>query len=230
MRRAWSKERLEAGQRVGEVVEAASHRFLAQCYRLYCSPPLGAFVRTESVQPPLSPFANGRQRGIEREAEGETFHIYAVVYGISTESLDPGRPVIARGEDENVEEDVYRSNPQLERLLCTRFEALIVGHSDGDTCNQYLPAFPPRIHSFVYQCTPEEVGQFTRSVDFLGLLVNSVPAGQGITDEVIAACIRQASAQLEDSHSFLVGAGKALAVQLAGDTPRLNSILRRLSP
>ncbi len=230
MRRGWSEERLEEGRRVGEVVEAASHRVLAQCYRLYCSPPLGAFVRTESVRPPLSQFATGRQRGIEGEAEGETSHVYAVVYGISTESLDPGRPVVARGQDEIKEEDVYRSNPQLERLLCTRFEALIVGHSDGDTCNQYLPALPPRIHSFVYSCTPEEVGQFTRSMDFLTLLVNSVPAGPGITDEVITACLRQAGAQLEDPRSFLVGAGKALAVQLAGDTPRLNSILRKLSP
>ena len=230
MREARLRGRFEAGQRIGEVVEAASHRILAQCYRLYCSPPLGAFVRTESVQYPLSPFANGRQREIEREAEGETSHIYAVVYGISTESLDPGRPVIARGEYENSEEDVYRSNPQLERLLCTRFEALIVGHSDGDTCNQRLPALPPRIHSFVYLCTPEEVGQFTRSMDFLSLLANSVPSGQGITDEVIVACLRQASAHLETPRGFLVGAGKALAVQLAGDTPRLNSILRRLSP
>ena len=52
---ARSGESLEGGQRVGEVVEAASHRFLAQCYRLYCSPPLGAFVRTQSVRTSLSP-------------------------------------------------------------------------------------------------------------------------------------------------------------------------------
>ena len=227
---AWSGEGLEGGQRIGEVVEAASHRFLAQCYRLYCSPPLGAFVRTRSVRTDLSPFVDGVQGAVEGGAEADTSHVYAVVCGISTESLDPGRPVIARGEDENRDEDVYRSNPQLERLLCTRFEALIVGHSEGDTCVQYLPALPPRIHSFVYLCTPEEVGRFTRSLDFLSLLVNSVPSGQGIADEVVAACLRQAGAHLEDSGSFLVGAGKALAVQLADDTPRLNSILRRLSP
>lgn len=227
---ARSGESLEGGRRVGEVVEAASHRFLAQCYRLYCSPPLGAFVRTQSVPTSLSPFVDGRQEGIQGGSEADTSHIYAVVCGISTESLDPGRPVVARGEDENRDEDVYRSNPQLERLLCTRFEALIVGHGDGDTCVQYLPALPPRIHSFVYLCDPEEVGRFTRSMDFLSLLVNSVPSGQGIADEVVAACLRQAGAQIEDSGSFLVGAGKALAVQLADDTPRLNSILRRLSP
>ena len=196
-------------RRVGEVVESASHRYVAQCYRLYESPPLGAFVRTGSSL---------------------THHVYAVVYGVSTEALDPTRPVIARGEDERTEEDIYRSNPQLERLLCTRFEALIVGHGDGATCNQYLPAQPPRIHSFVYSCTSEEVTRFTGSMDFLSLLLNSSPAGRGVTDDVIAACVRQASRQSDDSRSFLVRGGKALAEQLPTDLPRLNSILKRLSP
>ena len=99
--------------RIGEVVESASERFVAQCYQLYQSPSLGAFVRTDAA-----PRAGG---------EFEPSSIYAVVCGVSTQALDPGRPVVARGEEEATEEDVYRSNPQLMRLLCTRFEALIVG-------------------------------------------------------------------------------------------------------
>ena len=220
MTEAWANEQGTALRRIGEVVESASPRFTTQCYGLYQSPPLGAFVRTESSL--TSTFIP--------EGGGDTSHIYAVVYGVTTHALDPSRPVFARGEDEESEEDIYRSNPQLARLLCTRFEALIVGHGDGAVFNQYLPAVPPRIHAFVYLCTPEEVGQFTRSLDYLNLLVNSSPAGRGTTDEVIAACVRQASAQLEDPSSFLVNAGKALAVQLTGDLPRLNSILRRISP
>ena len=231
--------------RIGEVVESASHRYVAQCYGLYESPPLGAFVRTgasPSSDPSLSPLgkgglrevaplSNGELRGVAGgQGESESHHVYAVVYGVRTEALDPTRPVIARGEDERTEEDIYRSNPQLERLLCTRFEALIVGHGDGTTCNQYLPAQPPRIHSFVYSCTSEEVARFTGSMDFLSLLLNSSPAGRGVTDDVIAACVRQASQQSDDSRSFLVRGGKALAEQLPTDLPRLNSILRRLSP
>ena len=242
MREALSNEGGIAPQRIGEVVESASHQFTAQCYRLYQSPPLGAFVRTVSTpnpsvpplnHPPVSPLSKGGHRGVERgvEGDGEPSSIYAVVYGVSTQALDPGRPVIARGEDEDSEEGIYRSNPQLARLLCTRFEALIVGHGDSNAYKQYLPALPPRIHAFVYPCAPEEVGQFTgEKLDFLTLLVNSSVAGRGITDEVIAACLRQASAELEDPRSFLVQAGKALAVQLTGDLPRLNAILRRLSP
>ena len=203
-------------QRVGEVVSSASHRFTAQCYRLYEAPPLGAFVRTDSQSGP--------------DAGDGTARIYAVVFGVSTGALDPGRPVYARGENEDNEEDVYRSNPQLSRLLCTRFDALIVGHGDGGGYNQYLPAQPPRIHSFVYSCTPEELQGATGSLDFLSLLVTSATGDRGITDEVIAACLRQVGNQSGDPRGFLVRAGKALAVQLAGDLPRLNSILKRLSP
>lgn len=123
-----------------------------------------------------------------------------------------------------------RAIPQLERLLATRFEVLIVGHGTGSVVNQYLPALPPRIHAFVYSSTPDEVVSFTRSLDFLSLLVHSSPAGRGITDEVVAACLRQASGHVAEPRGFLVRAGKALAAQLAGDMPRLNAILRRLSP
>ncbi len=204
-------------RRVGEVVESASHRFVAQCYRLYEAPPLGAFVHTEEPS--------------DERGDGEVSHTYAVVYRVSTQALDPGRPVIARGEDEESEEEIYRSNPQLSRLLCTRFEALVVGHgSNGTGVNHYLPPLPPRIHAFVYACTGDDTARFTRSLDFLGLLVSSVPADQGMTDEVVAACLRRAATTTDDPTGFLLGAGKGLAVRLVGDMPRLSSILRRLSP
>ena len=156
--------------------------------------------------------------------------IYAVVYLVSTQAIDPGRLVLARGEGEANEDDVYRNNPQLERLLCTRFEAQIVGYDDGPTTFQYLPAHPPRIHSFVYPCTGEEVGRFASALDFLDLLVDSSPAGRAITDEVVAACLRQASRHSGDPYSYLLRAGKSLAVRLAEDLPRLSSVLKRLSP
>ena len=202
-----------APQRVGEVVESSSDRFTAQCYRLYQAPPLGALVRT----------GTGDSAG-----EKGTESIYAVVYGVNTQSLDPGRPVIARGEDEDTEEDIYRSNPQLGRLLCTRFEALIVGQNNGNAISHRLPSSPPRIHAFVHACDPGEVGKFTNSLDFLHFLVSPTPMGQAVTDEVIVSCLRQARDQQEDPRGFLVSAGKALALQLIGDPPRLNAILKRL--
>ena len=52
--------------RIGEVVEASSTGFSAECYALYGAPPLGALVRV-----------------------GEPA-VYGVVYSVSTAALDPG--------------------------------------------------------------------------------------------------------------------------------------------
>ena len=188
--------------RIGEVVEADTRGLTVQCYRLYEAPPLGSIVC----------------------AAGPS--IYAVVSEVRTEALDPGRPVIARGQEEATEDDLYRHNPQLERLLCTRFNALTIAYTQGDALLQGLPPLPPKIHAFIYACVQEELEAVVRSLDFLHLLAyDSAPAA----DEVIAACLRLASRQVADGPEFLVRAGKALAVEMPGQLPRLNAILRRLT-
>ena len=185
------------------MVEATSTSFVAQCYRLYDTPPLGSLVR--SGTPPL----------------------YAVVSGVSTGPLDASRPVLARGEAAASEEEVFKENPQLERLLTSRFDALIVGHLVGEEFRHFLPPLPPRVHSFVHACCAAEVVRFTSRLDLLHLLLNSgVPAA----DEVVGACLRQAAAAHADPGEFLLAAGKALAGELAGDLPRLQAILRRVAP
>ena len=189
--------------RVAEVVEAATSEFVAQCYRLYQSPPLGALVRTGGETP-----------------------AYGIVRSIATQSLDPGRRPIARGEDEEREEDVYASHPQLSRLLRTDFQAIVVGFLDGDDCLQHLPPLPPHIHSFVYLCPPEELRRFTRSLDFLPLLLN----GEGPSnDQVVAAFLSLAGGAYEDPAQFLLRSGRELALLMADHAPRLNTILKRLA-
>ena len=189
-------------RRVGEVVGANSSSFMGQCYRLYDAPPLGCLVRTSSPE------------------------IYGVVCRVSTEPLDPGRPILARGEDAESEDEVFRENPQLERLLTSRFETLIVGHHDATGTKQSLPPLPPRVHSFIYWCGPDEIARFTASLDMLRFLVNaSGPA----PDEVLGAYLRIAAATHPEPREFLLRAGKTLAAELSGDLPRLNTILKRVS-
>ena len=189
-------------RRVGEVVGANSSSFLGQCYRLYDAPPLGCLVRTSSPE------------------------IYGVVCRVSTEPLDPGRPILARGEDAESEDEVFRENPQLERLLTSRFETLIVGHQDTTGTKQSLPPLPPRVHSFIYWCGLDEIARFTASLDMLRFLVNaSGPA----PDEVLGAYLRIAAATHPEPREFLLRAGKTLAAELSGDLPRLNTILKRVS-
>jgi hypothetical protein len=193
----------EKSDRVGEVVESSTAGFTAQCYKLYGAPPLGALVRTGAPE------------------------VYAVVASARTEPLDPGRPVLARGEGEESQEDVYRSNPQLARLLCTRFQATLVGFAQDGALLQRLPPSPPPIHAFVYPCTPQQTARFTGSLDFLHLLVG----GRGPeADEVVAACLRLAASASSDPQAFLVRAGRAVAAELAGQAGRMAHVLRRLAP
>jgi len=191
-------------QRVGEVIEASTNDFVAQCYELYQSPPLGSLVKT-------------RDSGVE---------LYGIVYNATTTSFEPGRRPIARGKDETSEEAVYQASPQLLKLLKSEFSALVVGHRQGDKLYHYLPPKPARIHGFVYLCSPEEVKEFSQSFDFLNILLNTrLPVA---TDELVAACLRQMSQVYEDRRAFLVAAGKELAILLSGNFNQLKAILERI--
>ena len=189
-------------RRVGEVVVSTSTSFLAQCYQLEGAPALGGLVRTDSPD------------------------IYGVVGTVTTEPLDSARPVLARGEDADSEEDVIRDNPQLARLLTSRFEVYIAGHVQDGVTRQYLPPRPPRVHSFVYDCSPEEIQEFTGQLDLLRLLLNS---GASHSDEIVGACIRQVARSHDQPGYFLSQACRTLAVELSADVARLNSILRRIA-
>src|SRR4030042_840247 len=142
---------MDKGSKAAEVIEASSAEFTAQCYKLDQAPPLGSLVKTQD----------------------KNSGIYGVVYNIETHSLDPGRRVMARGENMEVEEEIFAANPQLSRLLTTDFRVLVVGHVEGKSWHHYLPPKSASIHSFVYTCQLEEVRAFTQSLDFLSLLVNA---------------------------------------------------------
>ena len=194
----------ELADRVGEVIEASTTDFVAQCYELYQSPPLGSLVRT--VDLPVK--------------------LYGIVYNATTTSLEPGRRPIARGKDEASEEEIYKASPQLLKLLRSEFSALVVGHRQDGKLYHYLPPKPARIHGFVYLCSSEEVKGFSQSFDFLNILVNThlpVPI-----DELVAASLRQMSQAYEDRHTFLVAAGKELAILLSGQFNQLKAILGRI--
>ena len=191
-------------ERVGEIIEASTAGFTAQCYELYALPPLGSLVKTKN---------------------GE-LDIYGIVYHATTGSLEPGRRPIARGRDEDSEEGVYQSSPQLSKLLRSEFSALVVGHRVGESVNQYLPPGPARIHGFVYRCPADEAKEFGRSLAFLNMLVSArLPVA---VDEVVPAALRLMSQSQEDPRAFLVAAGKELAVMLGGQYNQLRAILGRL--
>jgi hypothetical protein len=196
---------MDLEQKIGEVIETSNSEFLTQCYKLDDAPSLGSMVKTRAKE----------------------YTIYGVVYYSATHSIEPGRRIIARGRSAETEEEVYKANPQLERLLCTDFRALVIGYAHESAVRQHLPPFPASIYAFVYNANHEEVKRLTQSLNFLNLLLEGrLPV---MTDDVIAAFLRCASQAYESPRDFLIKAGKELAWLLSDDIRRLDSILKRIN-
>lgn len=186
--------------RVGETIAVSIREIQAQSYDLYGAPSFGSFVHVASTAP-----------GVE---------IYAVVQDIRTEPVDPSRPVVARGAELSCEEAIYEENPHLQRVMRTRFTAVVVGYTLGGQVFHLLPPQPPRIHGFVFSCTPEEVAAFTQGFGFLRLLM-AAQAG----NDLISACLHTAAAARAGQPDYLVDAGRELVSLLAEDPERLSILL-----
>lgn len=186
--------------RIGEVLEASTTAFRAGCDELHCSPPFGSLVRS----------SNGDH------------DVLGLVYDVSTDSIDPGRPPVVRGKGNEDEASVYRRHPQLEQLLRTDFQAIVVGSIENGVVRQRLPERPPRLHAFVWPVGDEIQRTFFSQLDYLTLLTATSVAAP--VDELIAASLRRSGQDDE----FLVRAGKELVVLLRGEASRLNAIFRRM--
>lgn len=185
---------------IGEVIESCTVEFVVQCCELHGSPPFGSLVWVKS-QPP----------------------VYGFVYEIITHSVDPSRRPTAYGK---TEEELREEQPQIFELLKTDFKSLIVGYEYEGIIRQAIPPHPPRLHSFAYECTPDEVRRFTDELDYLRLISSSAKA---MRDELIIAVCRNAWEAHDYEHAYLVAMGKELSRLIKDDYDRLRSILRRVS-
>ena len=139
--------------------------------------------------------------------------VYALVYGANTASLEPNRRPSALGFED--EDEMRKRQPQIFELLRTEFSGLLVAYSEGGDkpLRRHLPPLPPRIHSRVYPCTPDETRLLTEDLSFLrSILLPSGGALAGVpSDELAAACLRQARESHPDDQAFLLRAGQTLA-------------------
>jgi len=107
--------------RVGEIVAVSTTGFTAESYALNDAPPFGALLRVAG--PRLSmPAARSERMGPAIDC------YYALCYGVETGSIEPGRHAVAWGRFEDDEDDIYRRQPQLQQVLRTTFQALLVGY------------------------------------------------------------------------------------------------------
>ena len=190
--------------KLGEVIQATTQEFVAQGYELHQPPPFASLVRTREGQ----------------------IDIFGVVYQAGTGSIEPGRRPLARGKDQAEEEDIFRSHPELAQLLRTEFRAWVVGHR-AESYSPALPPRPPHIHSFVYACSPEEMGSLGSCLDFLTPLVAAPFPSR---DELVSRLLLSLAQHQEDPQGYLVRAGKELTLLLRRDGARLRGLLRGLRP
>jgi hypothetical protein len=197
---------MDINNKIAEIIFSNSSHFIAQCYQLNNAPQLGSLVKIRL---------------------GDKVEIYGVIYLVETHGMEPGRRVFIRGEKLGREDEIYKINPQLEKLLVTDISVLVLGYSENGNVYHFLPPQPSPIHGFVYVCTDKEVIDFTGSFNYLSLIAE---AKINISiDEVIAAFLRYASSYHKNPKDFLVKAGKELVWIYGSDVRRLNSLLKRLA-
>ena len=188
---------------VGEIVEASLTSFVAETpdSRLYEAPPFGSVVRFVGEDDEI---------------------VYGVVAAVETGSIEPNRRAAAFWQSED---DLRKSQPQIFELLSTRFTAIIAAHRSGGVLRLRLPPRPPRVHGFIYECTPAEIREVTGDPAILRPMLEApFPCG----DDLVAALLRQGAPTQDDPRAFLVSAGKYLALLLRDDYPRLQAIIRKL--
>jgi hypothetical protein len=201
----------KAEQILGEVIETSLTRYAAQSYELDQSPPFGGLVRV-------------------RDRSGK-YEIFGAVSQIATGGLDPGRRAVARsaGKPGLADEQVYQDNPQLNRLLKTVFEVVVLGwrQSEQSRISYVFPDYPPPLHYSVALCSDEQVVEFTSKTLYLRALLNAEGAP---VEELVAAVMRRGAAALgggAKGRTFLVDTGRALARLLKEDYERLRTILEK---
>ena len=185
---------------LGEVIDSNTADFLAQSRELNGSPPFGSFVKVAAEST-----------------------VIGLVFNVSTHSIEPNRRTTAYGK---TEEELRLEQPQIFELLATEFSSIIVGHLDSFGAHPFLPPQPPRIHSFVYPCGPDETRMFTTTSDYLRTVTN---ASRLPTDDLLIASVRSAWNAHDRDTAYLVSIGKDLSRLIKNDYDRLSSIIRRIS-
>ncbi len=161
---------------------------------------------------------------VKAPAQRGATHIIGLIYDIVIEDDPFVRQMIATPD---LPEE-YILDQRENRQVPLEVSVLAVGYKNGDGVNYALPPQPPITLDSVELCSEEEIVTFTRSLDFLRLILaaRDLPA-----DELVASALQQAAAMrpVDERPRYLKEAGRYIARQLSFDLPRLDNLLRRIS-
>jgi hypothetical protein len=195
--------------RIGEIIETGTTGFVAESYELNRPPALGSLVKVEV---------------------GEGACVYGVVSYGTTTGLDPGRRAVRRSTEGVYDQAIYDEHPELRHTLRTEFSVLLVGCVEDGAIRQHLPAQPPPLHYSVHECTGEEVRAFSERLYYLRLLLSALPpatrgVGGGLSEQLLAAHVRQTYRQRGQDKEWLERAAREIAALLKHDYERLMTVL-----
>ncbi len=193
--------------RIGEIIETSSTSIVAESETLNQSPPLGSLceVKVSDVRT-----------------------LYAVVSFGRTGGLDPSRRAVRRSNGQISDAAIYDHHPELNRILRTEFDAVLVGWAEGNRIWQRLPAQPPPLHYSIHLCDSATVVRFSDQFAYLRLLLAA--SGDLPADQLLAANVREVYRVRGNDTPWLERAGKEVASLLKNDYERLMSVLLAIEP
>ncbi len=197
---------------IGEIIETMSTAFIAESFELNQPPALGSFVVVHL------PVVSGTPH----------VELYAVVTYGRTLGMDPSRRPVRQSTSTVFDQAIYERQPQLKHTLRTEFGAALVGWNADGRIRQNLPSRPPPLHFSVHLANPDQVRQFTDTLQYLRLLLQT--SAEVSPFQVVAANVRDVFEQRGQDHGWLQQAAREVAILLRSDHEALLNVLNAIDP
>jgi len=161
----------------------------------------------------------------QAEAEDGRVQVIGVIHDIRIED-DPLARQMATLDDLPAEQ---LADAQRNRQAPVEFSAITLGYLEAGHFISSLPPQPPFTLAPVYLMEQDALLKFSRDLSFTRQILNA----EGVPgNELLAAMLKHMAAAYPagERERFLLQAGRTIARFLAGDLPRLETILHTLQP
>lgn len=196
---------------IGRLLRAGTSGFVVGCrVSQLDSPTFGGLVRA-----PLG-----------ADQMGNNYQVYGLIYDIHIDDDGIIRQLVTA---DRVDDAIIADN-RLNRNVPVEISVLTVGHQENDTIKHLLPPRPPLSLDVIYQCSAQDLRQFTAAGRFGYfrhiLRARDIPAG-----EILSAHLRQAQAAYQgtDNPDWAQKAARELIILLRDDYPALMAVLGAIS-
>ena len=150
-----------------EIIESSLHSWKGECWEWDIMPTYGSIL---AIQSP-------------------TRQVFGLVHDISTGALDATRKVFAY---KKTEEELKRDQPHIFHFLHTTFSCLTLGYTERQEVFYQCAPEPPKIHSFIYTPSQEDLTRFFTDEHYLHTLF-AHEQGTFSLDDMILALLRNLS-------------------------------------